>query len=122
MPRRSTQVAAPLLAAAALALTTACRPKPEMQRCVDEQNHVVADSLCQGLPPAGAAQPGINPGMGFYPYRYYYGGGGGFGLGSPVFGGGYIPATGHTYSSASGRSTTVRGGFGSSAAGGAEGE
>ena len=126
MPRRSTKVAAPLLAAAALALTTACRPKPEMQRCVDEQNHVVADNLCQGLPPAGAAAPPVS--MGYIPYRYYYGGGGGYGLGSPVFGGGYIPSTGHTYSSASGRSTfvpsgTVRGGFGSShAGGGGEGE
>ena len=44
--KRSTQVTAPLLAAAALSLLTGCR-KPEMQRCVDEHNNVVDDSFCQ---------------------------------------------------------------------------
>ncbi len=86
--KRSRNVSAPLLATAALGLLTACR-KPEMQRCVDEQNHVVDDKFCKNLPLNGQ-QPGgggYGGGMGFFPYRYYYGGGGGYGLGSTVYGG-----------------------------------
>jgi hypothetical protein len=108
--KRSSHVAAPLLASAALAMLTACR-QPEMQRCVDEHNVVVDSSLC-GLPP----RP--NPMGGFYPspFRYYYGGWGGYGLGSTVGGGGYAPMAGHSYSS-----STTRGGFGSTHASGGEG-
>jgi hypothetical protein len=115
--KRSTQVAAPLLAATALSILTGCQ-KPEMQRCVDEQNHVVDDKLCANLP---ANQQGIQQqrpdGHGgfipiFLPYRYYYGGWGGYGLGSVVGGGGYAPVTGRSYASRSG--VTTRGGFGSS--------
>ena len=131
--KRSVQVSAPLLAAAALALTTGCR-KPQMQRCVDEQNHVVADSFCQNPthPPfhftgaqcfdaqnhAVAANYCNTPldirptGSGFVyipMYRYYYGGGGGYSVGSVVTGGGYTPSPGVSYSS-----STSRGGFGSS--------
>ncbi len=47
--KRSTKVAAPLLASAALAITIGCR-KPEMQRCVDENNKVVDDSFCANQP------------------------------------------------------------------------
>ena len=43
--KRSAKVTAPLLASLALSMTTGCR-KPEMQRCVDENNKVVDDSLC----------------------------------------------------------------------------
>jgi hypothetical protein len=94
--RRSTQVAAPLLAAAALSLLTGCR-KPDMQRCVDEHNNVVPDSYCRDEP---------HP-IGFVPmYRYYYGGWGSYNPGTHAEGGGYIPAAGHSY--------TTRGGFGSS--------
>ena len=108
--KRSLQVSAPLLAAVALSVSTGCR-KPEMQRCVDEQNRVVADNLCQN--PA-SQQPIHNSTGGFYyPYRYYFGGMGGYGLGSSVTGGGYAPITGHSYSS-----STTRGGFGSSFGGG----
>jgi hypothetical protein len=105
--KKSSTVAAPLLASAALAMLTACR-QPEMQRCVDEHNVVVDDSLC-------AAQPQHNPAGGFYPspFRYYYGGYGGYGLGSMVGGGGYAPMAGHSYAS-----STTRGGFGSTHAGG----
>jgi hypothetical protein len=115
--RRSTQVAAPLLAAAALSMLTGCQ-KPEMQRCVDEQNHVVDDSLCANLP---ANQQGIQQqrpdGHGGFlpiliPYRYYYGGWGGYGLGSVVGGGGYAPVAGRSYANRSG--VTIRGGFGRS--------
>lgn len=110
--KRSLHVSAPLLAAAALSITTGCR-KPEMQRCVDEQNRVVADSFCQN---PNAQQPIRNSTGGFYyPYRYYYGGMGGYGLGTPVTGGAYAPLAGHSYSS-----STTRGGFGSTHSGSGE--
>jgi hypothetical protein len=112
--KRSTQVAAPLLAAAALAMTAGCR-KPDMQRCVDENNHVVADNLCNGQP---QQRPDGHGGFIFLPnpYRFYYGGYGGYGLGSVVVGGGYTPAPGRSYSTG-----TSRGGFGGSMSGGGEG-
>ena len=108
--KRSHHVAAPLLAAAALSLLSACRRGPEMQRCIDENNHVVDPSFC-------ATQPALSNGAhggggGYIPmYRYYYGGGGGYGIGSTVTGGSFAPAAGHAYSTTSG---TARGGFGSS--------
>jgi hypothetical protein len=113
--RRSTQVAAPLLAATALSMLTGCQ-KPEMQRCVDEQNHVVDDKFCANLP---ADQHGIQQqrpdGHGGFlpilvPYRYYYGGWGGYGLGGLAGGGGYAPIAGRSYANRSG--ITIRGGFG----------
>jgi hypothetical protein len=105
--RRSIHVTAPLLAAAALAMTIGCR-KPDMQRCVDEHNNVVADSFCKDLPNQQ------HTGNTLYPmYRYYYGGWGGFGTGTHADGGSFSPATGHSYSTG-----TVRGGFGSSFSGG----
>jgi hypothetical protein len=104
--KRSTQVTAPLLAAAALSLLTGCR-KPEMQRCVDEHNNVVDDSFCKNQP---AAQQRPDGHGGFIPviipYRYYYGGYGGYGLGTQVGGGTFTPTPGRSY--------TTRGGFGSS--------
>ncbi|WP_353069812.1 hypothetical protein RBB75_05555 [Tunturibacter empetritectus] len=114
--RRSNQVAAPLLAAAALSMLAGCQ-KPQMQRCVDENNHVVDDNLCANLP---ANQQGVlqrSDGHGGFlpvliPYRYYYGGWGGYGLGSVVGGGGYAPVSGRSYANRSG--VTIRGGFGSS--------
>ena len=112
--RRSKHVAAPLLASAALTLLTACR-KPEMQRCVDEHNVVVADSLC-GNPTGPQNNNYPHPGGGIYPspFRWYYGGYGGYGLGSTIGGGNYAPIGGHSYAS----SSTVRGGFGSTHASG----
>jgi hypothetical protein len=112
--KRSTQVAAPLLAAAALSLLAGCQ-KPEMQRCVDENNKVVDDHFCANLSNQQAQQRPDGHG-GFFPiflpYRYYYGGFGGYGLGSTVGGGSYSPATGRSYANRSG--VTTRGGFGSS--------
>ena len=58
--RRSPQVLAPLLASTAVALLAGCRG-PEMQRCVDENNHVVDPSFCKNLPP-GRTQPGYSGG------------------------------------------------------------
>jgi hypothetical protein len=123
--KRSTKVAAPLLASAALAILAGCR-KPEMQRCVDEQNHVVDDSLCANQPAAQQQQQQQHTmgGGGFIPlipiYHYYYGGWGGYGLGSIVGGGSYVPAAGRSYATRSG--LTTRGGFGSSYSGGSHGE
>ena len=92
--KRSTHVAAPLLAAAALAITTGCE-KPQMQRCVDQNNKVVDDSFCANLPPATQNQQNQNlGGPGYFPYlpyHYYYGGWGGYGLGTLVGGGSYYP-------------------------------
>ena len=113
--KRSAQVAAPLLASAALALLSGCR-KPEMQRCVDETNHVVADTLCQQT--GQQQRPDGHGGFIFLPipYRYYYGGYGGYGIGSPAGGGMFNAAPGHSYSG-----STSRGGFGSTFFGGEHG-
>lgn len=131
--RRSTQVAAPLLASTALALLSGCHPS-EMQRCVDENNKVVDDKLCANQPQDAEQQRRLreqqnaerqHSGFGILPfiplYHYYYGGSGGRGIGSAVSGGSYAPVPGHSYSSG-----TSRGGFGRSFSsggshGGAEG-
>jgi hypothetical protein len=102
--KRSTQVAAPLLAAAALSFLTGCNK--QMQRCVDEHNNVVDDSFCKNQPNARQRPDGHGGFIPFFPYRYYYGGWGGYGLGTQVGGGSYTPAPGASY--------TTRGGFGSS--------
>ncbi len=108
--KRSTQVAAPLLAAAGIAMLSGCHHQ-EMQRCVDENNKVVDQSFCQqtGL----VQRPDGHGGFIFIPmpYHYYYGGYGGYGLGSVVGGGSFTPVPGRSYS------TTARGGFGSSFSG-----
>jgi hypothetical protein len=128
--RRSLTVAAPLLASAALAFLTGCKPK-EMQRCVDEHDNVVADSFCTTQPngqPQQRVEQRPDGHGGFIPflfpmYRYYYGGMGGYGLGSRVYGGGYTPIPGRSYASPS-RGGITRGGFGSSFSshGGSSGE
>lgn len=110
--RRSLYVAAPLLAATALTITTGCKQK-EMQRCVDETGKVVADNLCQGQVQQRVEQRPDGHG-GFVPlfiplYRPYFGGGGGYNIGDRVYGGGYTSVPGHSYASPS----VSRGGFGS---------
>ncbi len=114
--RRSTQVAAPLLGATALALLSGCH-QPEMQRCIDETNKVVDDKLCANQPANAAQQRQMQEqqrshgGVGILPfiplYHYYYGGFGGRGIGSVVNGGNTAPTIGHSYSTG-----TTRGGFG----------
>jgi hypothetical protein len=103
--RRSTQVTAPLLAATALSILTGCHR--EMQRCVDEHNNVVDDSLCQNQP-AQQQRPDGHGGFIFVPlpYRFYYGGYGSYGIGTHADGGSFTPTAGRSY--------TTRGGFGSS--------
>jgi hypothetical protein len=87
-----------------------------MQRCVDEHNVVVDDSLCNAQQPNTQQQH--NGGVGFFPmpYRWYYGGWGGYSRGTVIGGGSYAPAAGHSYSS-----STERGGFGSTHSSGGEG-
>jgi hypothetical protein len=103
--RRSTQVTAPLLAAAALSMLTGCR-KPDMQRCVDEQNNVVDNSFCKHLPNQQQRSDGHGGFIPFFPmYRYYYGGSGSYTPGTRADGGSYTPTAGRSY--------TTRGGFGS---------
>src|SRR5258705_3834841 len=110
--KRSTQVTAPLLAATALSILTGCR-KPEMQRCVDEQNHVVDDKLCANLPDQQGIQQQRPDGHGgflpiFIPYRYYYGGLGGYRPRRAVGRGSYAPAPRRSYTTPS-RGTAPRG-------------
>src|ERR1039458_9737587 len=105
--KRSSSVAAPLLASVALATLTSCR-QPEMKRCVDNHNVVVVDSLCEAQ-----QQPNQNGGYTPSIFHYYYGGSGGYTRGSLASRGGFSAAIGHTYAS-----PTVRGGFGSSFSGG----
>ncbi|MDE1178529.1 MAG: hypothetical protein PW789_18300 [Edaphobacter sp.] len=116
--RRSVKVAAPLLAATAVTmLSSGCRTT-EMQRCVDENNHVVDDNLCANLPPAsGGPQNPNSGGYGYVPYRplyrYYYGGWGGYTPGTLAGGGSLSPGEGHSYTTSRGlRTGTARGGFG----------
>jgi hypothetical protein len=108
--KRSSNVAAPLLASAALTILAGCRDE-QMQRCVDQHNVVVDDSFCQ-------TQPGQQNNNYYHPpggiYRYYYGGAGSYSPGSAATGGGFSPQTGHSYA-------TSRGGFGSSFGGEGEG-
>jgi len=96
-------------------MISGCR-KPEMQRCVDENNVVVDDSLCANQPQTNQQYQSMGGGGGYVPYRpmyhYYYGGFGGFGLGTPASGGSIDPVEGRSYVDSSGRTSTVRGGFG----------
>ena len=84
-------------------MLTGCR-QLQMQRCVDEHNVVVDDSLCNWPQQQ-------NPNGGHYPvpYRWYYGGAGTYYPGSTASGGGYAPMAGYSYAN-----STSRGGFGSS--------
>lgn len=107
--RRSSEVAAPLVASVAVALLSGCHSGPEMQRCVDAQNRVADAALCR----AGGG------GGGGAAYHYYYGGRGSYAPGSVATEGGTTPEAGHSYSTTNG---TARGGFGSSFGGGEGGE
>src|SRR6185312_6335328 len=109
--RRSRQVVAPILASAAAVLLSGC--KPDMQRCVDENNRVMDPSYCNALQ-RGSSQTTVGPSGGAHYYRWYYGGGGSYAPGTGATGGRYAPESGHSYSTTNG---TARGGFGSSFSG-----
>ncbi len=79
-----------------------------MQRCVDQNNNVVPDSLCKDSNQSSNGHP---------PYRYYYGGSGGYTTGTHAEGGSFTPSAGRSYASG-----TTRGGFGSSFGGEGGGE
>ena len=106
--RRSSQVATPLLVAAALTLATGCQ-RPEMQRCVDEQNMVVDDDLCHAV--GEQRTLGGNPHKPEV-YRYYYGGTGSAEAGTTAENGSFEPDPTRSYKIAN-SSVTVRNGFGS---------
>jgi hypothetical protein len=105
--KRSAQVAAPLLAAAALTFASGCR-KPEMQRCIDDQNTVVDDDLCHAIGEQRVLGSRVQPPN----YRYYYGGTGSTEPGTKVADGSFEPDPTHTYKVAN-SPVTRRGGFGS---------
>src|SRR5436305_5159864 len=113
--RRSSQVAAPLLASAAVAMLSGCR-SADMQRCVDERGAVAPASFCQNQPMEQRNGTNFYHPFGGGYYRWYYGGRGGFTPGTFVTGGGYTAVPGHSYSS-----STSRGGFGSTHASGGHG-
>jgi hypothetical protein len=86
-------LAAPLLAVAVLSFTTGCH-KPEMQRCVDQQNTVVDDDLCHsnGEQRVLGRQPTASSS-----FRYYYGGTGSTAAGTQATGGSFMRRRDHTY-------------------------
>jgi hypothetical protein len=93
MKQTTLKVAAPVLAAVAITLMAGCR-KPEMQRCVDQQNVVVDDDLCHAM--------GEQRILGKKPearssYRYYYGGTGSTEPGTVATGGSFLRERDHTY-------------------------
>ena len=81
--------------------------RPEMQRCVDEQNMVVDDDLCHAVGEQRTLGSTATPST----FRYYYGGTGSTESGTTAQGGSYAPDSGHTYKVAN-SSVTTRGGFG----------
>lgn len=91
--KRSLKLTAIPFACAILAFASGCR-KPEMQRCVDQQNVVVDDDLCHatgeqrilGEKPAARSS-----------YRYYYGGTGSTEPGTVVTGGSFMRERDRTY-------------------------
>lgn len=91
--RRSFQLAALLFAVAALAFMAGCR-KPEMQRCVDQDQIVVDDDLCHATGEQRILGQKPKPAS---TYHYYYGGTGSTEPGTRATGGSYIRLSGHTY-------------------------
>ncbi|HEU4636406.1 MAG TPA: hypothetical protein VFS41_09530 [Edaphobacter sp.] len=91
--KRFSRIATTLVAFIAIAMATGCR-KPEMQRCVDQQNVVVDDDLCHAL--------GEQRILGKKPearssYRYYYGGTGSTEPGTVATGGSLMRERDRTY-------------------------
>ncbi|HEY0163575.1 MAG TPA: hypothetical protein VGB69_12920 [Edaphobacter sp.] len=93
MPSRFLQIAA-LFAACLLTLAgTGCR-KPEMQRCVNQQNIVVDDELCRTTGEQRILREKPAPAENFH---YYYGGEGSTEPGTVATGGSYLRLSGHDY-------------------------
>jgi hypothetical protein len=102
----SSSVAGLLRASTILTMLTGCRQE-QMQRCVDEHNVVVDDSLCAN-PPSQQNNSSDHPPGGIY--RYYYGGTGTYYPGSVATGGGYAPRPDAIYATSRGGFSYGRGG------------
>ena len=83
-----------LLAIPAGLAATGCNVNPEMTRCVDYQDQVVADGLC-AQPQRTTRVRGSSNAVPMY--RRYYGGFGSYDFGSTAWGGSDRPLDGHVY-------------------------
>jgi hypothetical protein len=91
--KRSVQLAAFLLVAAALTFTAGCR-KAEMQRCVDQDLTVVDNDLCHATGEQRILGEKPNPSSN---YHYYYGGTGSTLSGTRAAGGSFLREPDHAY-------------------------
>jgi hypothetical protein len=98
--KKSSQITLGLVAATAMAFTSACHKKTQTQTCVDAENRIVADSWCEDAEQKRRTNPG-----GFYPHVWIFGGSSGGRIGDTVFGGSAVPTPGVSI---------TRGGFGAS--------
>jgi len=122
--KKSKSVPLTILASVAALAMSGCSRKTELQRCVDQQQRIVDDRLCdqqQSL----QQQPNRTPyyPRAYYPYHWWYGGSSGGRFGDSIVGGAANPTRGFSSiragSSGSGaHGGTSRGGFGSSMGGG----
>ncbi|MEI6815316.1 MAG: hypothetical protein WCL14_01805 [Bacteroidota bacterium] len=87
-----------------------CGRSEHYRHCVDKDGVVMPDSLCNCRDDNNNYRPGY--GYGMSPFMWYYAGRS-FGYGQSVYGGGYAPSPGVSYSSPG----VSRGGFGSSSSG-----
>lgn len=86
-----------IVVAVAYSAYAGTRSGPEMTRCVDAKNRVVAESFCQVPTKMVAVRGSLNPEA---QYRRYFGGFGGVEEGSTAWGGSDTPLSGHVYQSA----------------------
>ena len=98
--KKSSQITLGLVAATAMAFTSACHKKTQTQTCIDAENHIVADSWCEDAEKTRRSNPGA-----FFPYVWIYGGSSGGRIGDTVLGGSAVPTPGVSI---------TRGGFGTS--------
>jgi len=115
--KKSASVPLTILASVAALATAGCSRRTEMQRCVDQQQRVVDDRLCDQQQ---RARPYYGP---YVPYHWWYGGASGGRFGDTVVGGAGTPTRGFSAVRAGeggsgAHGGTSRGGFGSSMRGG----
>jgi hypothetical protein len=87
------RIAPTLFVSVSLVFVIGCR-KPEMQRCVDQQNVVVDDDLCHAMGEQRILGKKPEPRAS---YRYYYGGTGSTEPGTVATGGSFMRERDHTY-------------------------
>ncbi len=111
--RRTKEIKLTLLAALALASTSACRPpRTQIRNCVDAQGHIVPDWDCDQ---SNNSSYGYHGG-----FHYVYGGSSGGRIGDTVVGGSATSSAGARVVSGE-TGSVVRGGFGRGSGGGGEG-